>query len=808
MEQNKNKIIFLAFGLLLILSLVFTFSGCVPPVPEVIEVTGVNITEEDQSMKVDETLQLTAIITPEDATNKAITWESDNPDVAAVDENGLVTALKRGIANITVTTEDGTFTDTIKITVTKSTPAPSPTPTPTPDKYTLTTTVLPADSGTVTGDGEYEQGDEVSVTATNANGYEFDRWSSTTGTFADATSIDTTFTMPAEEVTVTANFTQVYEATFGVILIPEELPAGLTSRGEDPVPNLAGVEIEIFSDEARTDKVTTVTTDENGMATIKLPNGTYYFIATGERYICAPIDEIIDENYEVITLPTPIATLTVQGSFTISDEDISDTILIIARDAYIVTFLATENNIKPSGVSRGIVSPPLEDVTIEIYEGRFRNTAIPERTAKEPVDEFKIATLTTDSNGIAQVYLPNGPYDFTASKEGYAYSPPENTDFSVQRAVQKGYFEVIGADIIDDPIQVPMERVYSVTIADVAGGTASVAADPDVVQGETVTVTISDIESGKTFSSIAVTGDDNSNSITTIEVTAGEEYSFIMPAEDVTVTVTLVNAYILTLTAKPAEVGTTTGDGEYKEGDEVVISANPAVGYEFVNWTDDDDGNAFISTDNPYTFNMPEDEANYIANFATPAGCFGFDIGSKMILFYNCSEQDVIIPSMIYGAPVEKIAFFTFMSKGLTSVTIPDSVTSIGQQAFFDNSLESVIIPDSVTQIDPYAFAVNNLTSITLSNSLSMISSNVFHMNNLTSVTIPDSVTSIGYYAFYGNNLISITIGSNVDIDLDLYTMGTYIGFQAVYNSGGQAARTYNYDGSQWVKQQMFLIDE
>lgn len=571
-----------------------------------------------------------------------------------------------------------------------------------------------------------------------------------------------------------------------------------------------------------------MTTDENGMATIKLPNGTYYFIATGERYICAPIDEIIDENYEVITLPTPIATLTVQGSFTISDEDISDTILIIARDTYIVTFLATENDTQSSGVSRRTKpSPiPLEDVTIEIYEGRFRNTAIPERTAKEPVEEFKITTLTTDSNGIAQVYLPNGPYDFAASKEGYVYLPPKTTRSSTQRALQKGYFEVIGADIIDDPIQVPMERVYTVTIADVVGGTASVAADPDVVQGETVTVTISDIEEGKAFSSIEVAGDDTSNSITTTEVKAGEEYSFIMPADDVTVTVTLVNAYILTLTAKPEEGGTTTGDGKYKEGDEVVISAIPAVGYEFVNWTDDDDGNAFISTDNPYTFNMPEDEVNYTANFATPADCFFFIPVNRTIVNYYCSEseQDVIIPSMIGGIPVEKIAFFAFQSKGLTSVTIPDSVTSIGQQAFFDNSLESVIIPDSVTQIDPYAFAVNNLTSITLSNSLSMISSNVFHMNNLTSVTIPDSVTSIGQQAFagnsltsvtipdsvtsigsgafYGNNLTSITIGSNVDIDLaDLYTMGTYIGFQAVYNSGGQVAGNYNYDGSQWVKQ-------
>ena len=136
MEQNKNKIFLLTITLFLMFSLAFSLSGCVPTVPEVIEVTGVSITEEDQSLKVGDTLQLTAVVTPEDATNKDIVWESDNLDVATVDENGLVTALSSGTANITVTTEDGSFTDSIKITVT-SQPSGGGT-TPAPKKYEVT----------------------------------------------------------------------------------------------------------------------------------------------------------------------------------------------------------------------------------------------------------------------------------------------------------------------------------------------------------------------------------------------------------------------------------------------------------------------------------------------------------------------------------------------------------------------------------------------------------------------------------------------------------------------------------------------
>ncbi len=100
------------------------------------------------------------------------------------------------------------------------------------------------------------------------------------------------------------------------------------------------------------------------------------------------------------------------------------------------------------------------------------------------------------------------------------------------------------------------------------------------------------------------------------------------------------------------------------------------------------------------------------------------------------------------------IAYNAFSNcTGLTSITIPDSVTSIGGYAFYGcTSLTSITIPDSVTSIDYDAFSgCTGLTNVTIGNGVLSIDRNAFsYCTGLTSITIPDSVTSIGTSAFYG----------------------------------------------------------
>ncbi len=86
-----------------------------------ISVTGVELNKTNTSIEIDNTEQLTATISPSNATNTNVVWTSSDTNVATVSNSGLVTAIDEGTTTITVTTRDGSFTASCVVTV----PAPS-----------------------------------------------------------------------------------------------------------------------------------------------------------------------------------------------------------------------------------------------------------------------------------------------------------------------------------------------------------------------------------------------------------------------------------------------------------------------------------------------------------------------------------------------------------------------------------------------------------------------------------------------------------------------------------------------------------
>ena len=144
-----------------------------------------------------------------------------------------------------------------------------------------------------------------------------------------------------------------------------------------------------------------------------------------------------------------------------------------------------------------------------------------------------------------------------------------------------------------------------------------------------------------------------------------------------------------------------------------------------------------------------------------------FDETYYIVIGYKGSPQYITIPKTIDGLLVKEIAVKAFYDcDTLINVTLPDSVTSIGNYAFSCCSgLTSMTIPDSVTSIGDFAFdGCSGLTSITIPDSVTSIGNYAFsYCSGLTSITIPDGVTSIGNYAFYYcSGLTSMTIPDSV----------------------------------------------
>lgn len=98
-----------------------------------VNVAGVTLDKNTLSLKTGESETLAAAVDPANATNKTVSWKSDNTSVATVDDNGKVTALKEGSATITVITEDGSFSASCAVSVACSHTDKTETPAKSPD---------------------------------------------------------------------------------------------------------------------------------------------------------------------------------------------------------------------------------------------------------------------------------------------------------------------------------------------------------------------------------------------------------------------------------------------------------------------------------------------------------------------------------------------------------------------------------------------------------------------------------------------------------------------------------------------------
>ena len=128
--------------------------------------------------------------------------------------------------------------------------------------------------------------------------------------------------------------------------------------------------------------------------------------------------------------------------------------------------------------------------------------------------------------------------------------------------------------------------------------------------------------------------------------------------------------------------------------------------------------------------------------------------------FYQCP-----ITSITFGENVRTIGESAFEYCKLNTLSIPNNVLEIGRSAFKNNrNLTSLTLPQNIESIEREAFATcNSLSSLTIPEKVTSIGNSAFYgCTNLTTLTIPNSVKTIGYEAFEGSKLQSLIIPNGV----------------------------------------------
>ena len=247
-----------------------------PPAPTTVSVTGVSLNKTSLSLVEGGSETLTATVSPDNATNKAVSWKSSDTGVATVDGSGKVTAVKAGSTTITVTTTDGGKTATCSVTVTSK---------------TVSVTGVKLDNGKL----ELKAGETAQLTATVEPSDASDKsleWTSSDAKIAtvDASGKVTAVGVGSATITVktkdggktaTCAVTVAPVAVEGVTVDPAkaEVVEGNTVQLKATVsPADAAQEVEWTSSDSDI-----ATVDKNGLVTTIKP-GTVYIVVRSKAY--------------------------------------------------------------------------------------------------------------------------------------------------------------------------------------------------------------------------------------------------------------------------------------------------------------------------------------------------------------------------------------------------------------------------------------------------------------------------------------------------------------------------------------------
>ena len=461
--------------------------------------------------------------------------------------------------------------------------------------YTLTLVANPTDGGSVGGGGEYEAGQVVGIAATANAGYEFVNWTDDSGVVV-STNFAFDYTMPAADVTLTANFEAVVIPTYTLTLVANPMDGGsVGGGGEYEAGQVVGIAAT-----ANEGYVFVNWTDESGAVV----STNFAF-----DYTMPAADVTLTANFEEVTIPTYTLTLVANptdgGSVGGGGEYEAGQVVGIAATAnegYVFVNWTDESGAVVSTNFAFDYTMPAADVTLT---ANFEEVTIP------------TYTLTLVAN----------PTDGGSVGGGGEYEAGQVV--GIAATANEGYVFVNWTDESGAVVSTNFAFDYTMPAADV---TLTANFEAVVIPTYTLTLVANPMDGG----SVGGGGEYEAGQVVGIAATANAGFGFVnwtddsgvvvstnfafdytMPAADVTLTANFeavtIPTYTLTLVANPTDGGSVGGGGEYEAGQVVGIAATANAGYEFVNWTDE--SGIVVSTNFAFDYTMPAADVTLTANF-------------------------------------------------------------------------------------------------------------------------------------------------------------------------------------------------
>jgi uncharacterized protein YjdB len=719
----------------------------------VVPVTGVHLDETELHLTKGDTDTLTAIISPEDATDKGVTWTSSDNSVVTVDDSGNMTAVGGGTATVTVTTKDGGYTDSCAVTVSVPVTGISL------DRTNLTLargatdilipTISPHDAT------------DTSVS-----------WSSSDDSIATVDETGKVTAVSAGTATITATTNDGgYTAQCTVSVVVPVTGVYLNQTEMNLTKGETISLIATITPEDATEQGVTWTPSDNSVVTVD-DAGNLKAVGGGTATITVTTKDGGYTDSCTVTVSVPVTGISLDRT--------NLTIIRGTTDILIPT-------ISPNDATDRSVSWSSSDNSIATVDETGKVTAVSAGTAT-------ITATTHDGGFIAQcavtVVVPVTGVTVTPSvltlKQGTSASlsavvlPDDATDQTISWSSSDSSIASVDSDGNVTAVNVGTATITATT--NDGGYTSSCVV---TVEPSTYRVTVITSRGG------SVLGEGSYPAGTDVTLTAKPDphYSFICWKDDngsivgVGQTYTIHNLSsdttlkadfapeLFTVVVQAGTGGSVTGSGTYAYGTTVTIKATPDSGYEFSKWSDGStEAERSITVTNNInltaSFRMVTEESLFRIKDYGDGTCavIGFDSDADI--------PNVVIPSYIDGKKVVALqgswGFGIFyLNDHVKTVTIPNTVTSIGEEAFINcNSITAVTIPDSVISIGRCAFyKCSSLVSVHIPDSVTSIGNLAFaYCSSLVSINVPDSVISIGNSAFeYCSSLEEITLSHSLN---------------------------------------------